>query len=165
MYLILLHTIPAGRPNYSGLPPKSPQEMKGVEGFHRSEMAKMSDTSPVYVPPVHLESFTEFKKIARDAAVVVFSPEYLRSPFLDDEKRLRRLTVAAIGVKRNDVPLTFKFTISHESALERYHELDPSTAMTRFAALIREEIEYFGNVVQGTVESEATFGELLEARP
>lgn len=128
-------------------------------------MARMTESSPVYVPPVQLESFTEFKKVARDAAVVVFSPEYLSSPFLDDDRRLRRLTVAAIGVDRRNIPLTFKFTVDHEQALQRHSGLDPSSAVSRMAAEIREELEYYGNVVQGSVESERPLGELLEARP
>lgn len=125
----------------------------------------MTETSPVYVPPVRLESFTEFMRIARDAAVVVFSPEYVQSPFLDDERRLRRLTVAAVGVKRKDVPLTFKYVVDHEQAVETYHELDPSSALARMVSEIRQELEYYGNVVNGSVDSEATLGELLEARP
>ena len=125
----------------------------------------MTETSTVFIPPVQLESFTEFMRVARDAAVVVFSPEYLQSPFLDDERRLRRLTVTAVGVKRKDVPLTFKYTVDHERAVEAHQGMDPSSALSKMVLEIRQELEYYGNVVNGNIDSETTLGELLEARP
>lgn len=128
-------------------------------------MARMSVPSPVYIPPVYMESFSEFKEVARQAAVVVFSPEYLQGPFMNDETRLRRLTLAAVGVKRNEIPLTFKFVVNHECALQIYREADPSTAVAKMASDIMQELEHHGNVIQGSIDSEIPPWELLEVRP
>ncbi|MHA1937374.1 MAG: hypothetical protein ACW97O_04110, partial [Candidatus Thorarchaeota archaeon] len=63
----------------------------------------MSNENPNIVPPVVLETYEDFETFASTAALVMYSPEYFHSPFLDDQKRLRRMTLTALGVKMNGV--------------------------------------------------------------
>jgi hypothetical protein len=138
--------------------------MKGYGGFRGIEMTKMNERNPVFIPPVQMEDYSEFRELAKEAALVVCDPQYLLSPFADDEKRLRRLIVTALGVKRKDVPLTFRYVLDHQQALRRYRQLEPSAALERMASEIMEDLEYNGNLIRGSVPTESALGELLEAR-
>lgn len=116
-------------------------------------MENMSDEQTVFIPPVQLESLEDFKDVAREAAVIVFNPEFFRGPFTDDDKKIRRLTLSAVGVLRNGVPLTFRYVLDDVRDLERV------------AAKILRDLETLGNVVRGSVESSRPIGELLAAWP
>ncbi|MFW9809363.1 MAG: hypothetical protein ACFFE6_08290 [Candidatus Thorarchaeota archaeon] len=113
----------------------------------------MSDEQTVFIPPVHLDNLDDFKEVASEAAVIVYNPEFFHGPFTDDEKRIRRLTLSAVGVLRNGVPLTFRFVLDDVRDLERV------------AAEILRELQTLGNVVHGSVESPRPIGELLAAWP
>lgn len=113
----------------------------------------MSNEQNVFIPPVYLSRLSEFKDIANEAAVIVYSPEYFQGPFMDDHKRLRRLTLTAIGVERKGLPLTFRYV------------LDDVRDIDRIASEILVELEHRGNVVHGSVERSQPLGELLATWP
>lgn len=113
----------------------------------------MSDEQTVFIPPVQLDSLAEFKDVAAEAAVIVYNPEYSRGPFTDDDERMRRLTLSAVGVLRNGIPLTFRYVLDDVQDLER------------IASEILHDLEKCGTVVRGSVESPRPIGELLAAWP
>ena len=128
----------------------------GNEGgvwFRSSEMKIMNNEQNAFTPPVKLDSYSDFRGLANEAAVVVYSPEYYQGPFTDEPKRLRRFTLTAVGVKRNNVVLTFKYI------------LDDVRDIDRVASEILVELENQGNLVRGSVESSRPMGELLAAWP
>jgi len=131
----------------------SPSETKGIVGSPNSEMAMVNTDHNVFIPPVQLSSLSDFKNIAGEAAVVVYSPEYFQGPFMDDHKRLRRLTLTAVGVRKNGLPLTFRYV------------LDDVRDIDRVASEILEDLEVSGNVVQGSMERSHPFGDLLATWP
>ena len=116
-------------------------------------MEIMTNEPTVYIPPVQLDSYSAFKDIIDEAALVVYSPEYFLGPFMDGPKQIRRLTLSAVGVVRNGLPLTFRYV------LEDIRDLD------RIATEIIEDLECRVNAVRGTIENSRPFGELLTARP
>jgi hypothetical protein len=126
---------------------------EGGGGFHSSEMKIMNNEQSAFTPPVKLDSYSDFRGLANEAAVVVYSPEYYQGPFTDEPKRLRRFTLTAVGVKRNNVLLTFKYV------------LDDVRDIDRVASEILVELENQGNLVRGSVESSRPMGELLTAWP
>jgi hypothetical protein len=113
----------------------------------------MSDEQTVFIPPVLLDSLADFKEVANEAAVIVYNPEYFRGPFTDDEKKIRRLTLSAVGVLRNGIPLTFRYVLDDVRDLERV------------ASEILQDLGKYGNVVRGSVASSRPIGELLAAWP
>ena len=106
-----------------------------------------------FTPPVKLDSYSDFKGLANEAAVVVYSPEYYQGPFTDEPKRLRRFTLTAVGVKRNNVVLTFKYI------------LDDVRDIDRVASEMIMDLENQGNLVRGSVETSQPMGELLAIWP
>jgi hypothetical protein len=116
-------------------------------------MKRMSDERTAYIPPVLLQNLDDFKEVAEEAAVIVYNPEYYQGPFTDEEPRIRRLTLSAIGVLRNGIPLTFRYIIDDVRDLER------------ISAEILRDLEHRGNVVRGSVETTRPIGELLAAWP
>jgi hypothetical protein len=126
---------------------------EGGRGLPHSEMEIMSYEQNVSIPPVRLDSYADFRNVANEAAVVVYSPQYYQGPFTDEPKRLSRLTLTAVGVRRNSVPLTFKYIF------------DDVRDIDRVAAEILMELEKLGNLVRGSVESSQPMGELLATWP
>jgi len=122
---------------------------EGGRGFPSSEMEIMNNEQNVSIPPVRLDSFADFKNMASEAGVVVYSPQYYQGPFTDEPKRLCRLTLTAVGVRRNNVLLTFKYII------------DDVRDIDRVASEILMELENQGNLVRGSVETSQSMGELL----
>jgi len=116
-------------------------------------MENVSVEQNVFIPPVQLNRLSEFMDIAKEAAVLVYCPEFFQGPFMDDHKKLRRLTLTAVGVRRNGLPLTFKYV------------LDDVRDIDRVASEILDELKEYGNVVQGLVEKSTTLGELLATWP
>jgi len=126
---------------------------EGGRGFPSSEMEIMNNEQNVSIPPVRLDSFADFKNMASEAGVVVYSPQYYQGPFTDEPKRLCRLTLTAVGVRRNNVLLTFKYII------------DDVRDIDRVASEILMELENQGNLVRGSVETSQSMGELLATWP
>lgn len=113
----------------------------------------MNKEQNVSIPPVRLDSYADFRNIATEAAILVYSPQYYQGPFADEPKRLCRLTLTAVGVRRNNVPLTFKYII------------DDVRDIDRVAKEILMELDNLGNLVLGSVESSQPVGELLATWP
>jgi hypothetical protein len=116
-------------------------------------MENVNEEQNVFIPPVQLNRLSDFKEVANEAAVIVYSPEYYQGPFMDDHKRLRRLTLTAVGVEKKGLPLTFRFV------------LDDVRDIDKVASEILEELEVSGNVVHGIVERSHPLGELLATWP
>lgn len=116
-------------------------------------MRIMNNEQTVFIPPVQLESYSEFRDILNEAALIVYSPEYFQGPFMDRPKQMRRLILSAVGVVRNGLPLTFRYV------LENVRDLD------RMALEIIKDLEHSANAVRGTIEYARPMGELLTARP
>jgi len=126
---------------------------EGGGGFQNSEMKIMNNEQNSFTPPVKLDSYSDFRGLANEAAVVVYSPEYYQGPFTDEPKRLRRFTLTAVGVKRNNVVLTFKYI------------LDDVRDIDRIASEMIIDLENQGNLVRGSVETSQPMGELLATWP
>jgi hypothetical protein len=116
-------------------------------------MKIMNNEQNAFTPPVKLDSYSDFKGLANEAAIVVYSPEYYQGPFTDEPKRLRRFTLTAVGVKRNNVVLTFKYI------------LDDVRDIDRVASEMIMDLEDQGNLVRGSVETSRPMGELLATWP
>jgi hypothetical protein len=116
-------------------------------------MKIMNNEQNVSLPPVRLDSYSDFKEVAKEAAVVVYSPQYYQGPFTDEPKRLCRFTLTAVGVRRNNVPLTFKFVF------------DDVRDIAHRASEILSELEQLGTLVHGSVESSQPMGALLATWP
>jgi hypothetical protein len=116
-------------------------------------MENVSNEQNVFIPPVELSKLSDFRDIASEAAVIVYSPEYFQGPFMDEQKKLRRLTLTAVGVEKKGLPLTFRYV------------LDDVTDIDRVASEILSDLECCGNVVQGSIERSHPLGELLATWP
>jgi hypothetical protein len=131
----------------------SPSETKGILGLQNSEMENVNNEQNVFIPPVQLTKLSDFKDLAYEAAVIVYSPEYFQGPFMDDHKKLRRLTLTAVGVEKKGLPLSFRYV------------LDDVRDIDRIASEILDDLQVCGNVVQGSVEISPPLGELLATWP
>ncbi|TFF67984.1 hypothetical protein EU520_01000 [Candidatus Thorarchaeota archaeon] len=126
----------------------------------------MSNSETIYVPPVVLEDYGDFIEAANRAAVVLYDPEYFQSPFLDDQKRVRRVTLTAIGVEVKGLPLTFKHILDHQDLM------DPSRAwedvVSDIDSFLREGIQTLNRSVRlmrGSLETNAPLGKALSMLP
>ncbi len=119
----------------------------------------------MYIPPILLESLEEFRRFARDAALVTYAPEYFSGPFADDCGRLRRVTLVAIGVPVRGVPLMFKYVLDYQDLYDpsRGWEEQSEEVHTRLLDLV-EGLQAETPVVRGRIDSGAPMGELLSAR-
>ncbi|MFW9967469.1 MAG: hypothetical protein ACFFEA_09980 [Candidatus Thorarchaeota archaeon] len=149
-------------------PVAAPLEAKGPGGscIGSNEMRRMSNENPAIVPPVLLETYEDFVTFASNAALVMYHPEYFHSPFLDDQKRLRRMTLTALGVKMNGVALTFKYVLTHDDLCDPSGTWEEQTAQANQAMEeIMSKLGAQGNLVRGSLDIEPTFGEALVLRP
>ena len=126
----------------------------------------MDNETPVFIPPVLLSSYDEFKRLAKEAAVVVCTPEYFHSPFLTDKKRLRRVTLSALGVNVKGLALTFKYILDYNDLADRSGTWDEQVRdaddiMNGVMTYLESEC----NLVRGTVEAEPSLGTELFMRP
>jgi hypothetical protein len=142
----------AGRPRTRETP-KFSIGNEGGRGCLSSEMEIMNNEQNVSIPPVRLDNYADFKGIANEAAVVVYTPEYYQGPFSDEPKLLRRFTLTAVGVRRNNIPLTFKYVF------------DDVRDIDRVASEILMDLEHQGNLVRGSVDTSRPMGELLATWP
>ncbi len=132
---------------------------------HRVDV-KMDSETPVFIPPIVLSSYEEFRKFAKDAALVVYTPEYFNTPFFGDDKRLRRITLSAVGVKIKGVALTFKYILDYNGLTDKSRTWDDQVRDTDEAIKeLMARLDSECNVVRGTIESEPSLGEELFVRP
>jgi len=113
----------------------------------------MNNERNVALPPIRLDNYSDFKDVANEAAVIVYSPQFYQGPFTDEPKRLCRFTLTAVGVRRNNVPLTFKYVFEDVRVIDRV------------ASEMLAELENLGTLVYGSVESSQPMGELLATWP
>ena len=149
-------------------PSVSPLETKGPEGAYGAmrELKEMSKENPTSIPPVVLDDYSDFEMFAKGAVLVLYSPEYFHSPFLDDKKRLRRVTLTALGVRVNGIALTFKHVLDYNNLCDTSKDWNEQTQeidhhITQIMARLGSE----GNLIRGTVETEPSIGEALVMRP
>ena len=129
-------------------------------------MIEMNNETGAFIPPVTLDNYEDFRNFATQAAIVTYKPEYFRGPFLDDRKRIRRVTLTAIGVKLRDIPLSFKFVIEYDDLcdLSKPWEEQASMAALRIEELIAR-LESECTLVRGTIDTLPAIGKALTNRP
>ncbi len=129
-------------------------------------MKKLIDTKCAFVPPVSLECYEDFEEFAKRAAVVTYSTEYFQSPFKSDKKRLRRLILSAIGVKLDEIPLTFTYTIDYSDFGASANDWQDQTELTNDGiSAILDDLKSKCNLIRGTIDGGPALGEALVARP
>jgi hypothetical protein len=122
----------------------------------------MKGEEPTILPSIVLDDYEDFKRYAIDAALVTYKPEYFHSPFLDDEKRLRRVTFHAVGVMRHGLALTFKYTFDYDRIYDPSKSWeDQVNEANQFLAQLIEDLSSAGTLVQGNISSEHSSGESL----
>jgi hypothetical protein len=113
-------------------------------------------------PLIILENYDDFRRFAIEATLVTYKPEYFHSPFLEDKKRLRRVTFHAIGVKHQGVSLTFKYIFDYDSIYDHSKSWDDQVReANKFLSEILAGLETKGNIVQGTITTDQGIGESL----
>ncbi len=118
-----------------------------------------------YIPPVILQNYEEFKRFACKASVVTYNPQYLRSPFLDDKKRITRVTLAAVGVPVRDMPLNFVITLDYGEIIQLVGIDASDTYLSE--DMLPALLEDLGSEiisVRGGIETGPAMGELLTVR-
>jgi hypothetical protein len=126
------------------------------------KVKKMNAKATMTLPSISLNNYEDFKRFAAEAALVTYKPEYFHSPFLDDEKRLRRVTFHAVGVKRHGIVLTFKYTFDYDCLYDSSRSWDDQvTEANQFLSQILAGLKALGNLVQGTISTEQNIGESL----
>ena len=125
----------------------------------------MNVETGAFIPPVILDNYEDFRNFAAQDAIVTYRPEYFRGPFLDDRKRIRRVILAAIGVKLRDIPLSFKFVIEYDDLcdLSKPWEEQASEVDLRIGELIAR-LEKDCSLVRGTIDTSPSLGKALTAR-
>ncbi len=125
----------------------------------------MSTENRVYIPPIVVDDIEDFRRFARDAALVTFAPEYFNGPFQDDRGRLRRITLMAVGVPVRGMPLTFKCVIDYHDLRDLSREWsEQSEDIHLLLAGIVEQLDTPAPVVQGTLDTGRPLGQVLSAR-
>ncbi len=116
--------------------------------------------------PVILDRYEDFEHYAREAALVTYRPDYYKGPFLDDKKRLRRVTFTAVGVVIRDVVLNFSYTLSYEDFYDPQATWEEQAEMIeeKLSALI-DTLEVECGLVRGGLSSDISIGEALAVRP
>jgi hypothetical protein len=130
-------------------------------------MVKMKNPEkPVVVPPIELHDYDEFRKLARRAAVLTYHPDYFVSPFMDERKRMKRVTLHAVGVMVNNLPMTFRFVVNGDDLLDSAKSwTDQTDEVDSFLTGVVNDLESEGMLVRGTPESGPSLGEGLVMRP
>ena len=120
--------------------------------------------NPVIVPPILLEDYEDFLEYANKAILVTYDVEYFNGPFLDDAKKIRRLTLHALGVHLEKVPFTFKFVMDYNSIEFQSSEWEERTS--NLDALVRgilDELNSSVRLVKGKLETQPDIGAALSA--
>lgn len=138
----------------------------GCGGRSCELVSNLKNEQSGFIPPVTLESLDDFKEYAKQAALVLYKPEYFQSPFMDDKKRVSRVTLTAVGIVVKDVPLTFKHVLDYEAFSDPTKNWEEQTAQAdRFLTDLVATLVASSNLVRGSVETEHALGQALVARP
>ena len=116
----------------------------------------------VIIPPVLLEDYEDFLDYAKNAILVTYDVEYFNGPFLDDQKKFRRLTLHALGVRLENVPFTFKFVLDYNST--EFQSSEWAQRTTDLDVLVRnilDELSKTVRLVKGTLELQPEIGVTL----
>ena len=118
-------------------------------------MAMTMSERPILLPPVEVDDFEEFKRFAKDASMITYEPDYLRSPFLDDPPRLKRVTFYAVGILINGLPITMKCVLDYTDLIDRsqswYDQADDvERALVNLIAEVRADAPF----IRGRVDYE-----------
>ena len=114
----------------------------------------MTEREHVCIPPVLLDRYEDFRVYAEKATLVTYHVEYAASPFLDDDRLIKRIILHAVGVPIRGTPLTFKFVAECASG-----------RMEGFVQDILDELSRMSPLVRGTIESPRLFEDPLTVRP
>ena len=146
-------------------------ERPDLEALHRKQWGSIGDfkmvsisknENQVIIPPVLLEDYEDFFRYAKNAILVTYDVEYFNGPFLDDQKKFRRLTLHALGVRLENVPFTFKFVLDYNSTEFRSSKWEQRTS--DLDALVRNILDELSNtvrLVKGTLELQPEIGTAL----
>ena len=116
----------------------------------------------VIIPPVLLEDYEDFLDYAKNAILVTYDVEYFNGPFLDDQKKFRRLTLHALGVRLENVPFTFKFVLDYNST--EFQSSEWAQRTTDLDVLVRNILDELSKtvcLVKGTLELQPEIGVTL----
>jgi hypothetical protein len=140
---------------------------QGVPVLKASEpVRKLYDSEKNTGLPVILDRFEDFERYAREAALVTFRPDYYRGPFLEDKKRLRRVTFTAVGVKLQKVIMNFSFTLSYEDFYDHNASWEEQADLIEEKmSTIIESLEGECGLVRGGLSTGPSIGETLAIRP
>ena len=128
-------------------------------------MKKMNAETGEFIQPVILENYDDFRKYAMQAAIVTYKPEYYRGPFMDDRKRIKRVTLAAIGVRLKDLPLSFKLVIDYSDLCDLSKPWEEQASeVDRAIGKIIADLESDCPLVRGHIDKKTSLGEALSIR-
>ena len=128
-------------------------------------MKKMNAETGEFIPPVILENYDDFREYAMQAAVVTYKPEYYRGPFMDDRKRIKRVTLAAIGVRLRDLPISFKLVIDYSDLCDLSKPCEEQASeVDRAISKIIADLESDCKLVRGHIDRKTSLGEALSIR-
>ena len=128
-------------------------------------MKKMNAETGEFIQPVILENYDDFREYAMQAAIVTYRPEYYRGPFMDDRKRIKRVTLAAIGVRLRDLPLSFKLVIDYTDLCDLSKPWEEQASeVDRAISKIIADLESDCPLVRGHIDSKTSLGEALSIR-
>jgi len=126
---------------------------------------KMNAETGEFIQPVILENYDDFRKYAMQAAIVTYNPEYYRGPFMDDRKRIKRVTLAAIGVRLRDLPLSFKLVIDYTDLCDLSKPWEEQASeVDRAISKIIADLESDCPLVRGHIDRKTSLGEALSIR-
>ena len=134
------------------------------KGWNNEMMHGTNVTEHGYAPPITLDDLSDFRNVARDAAVVTYRPEYFNGPFMDDGGRLRRITLYAAGVVVNGVVLSFKHVIEFDPPCGSV--IDRDAGVTDRESLLDEIVRSLGlqaEPLRGGIEEGPASGAILSA--
>ena len=118
----------------------------------------------VIIPPILLEDYEDFLQYANKAILVTYDVEYFNGPFLDDVKKIRRLTLHALGVHLENVPFTFKFVMDYNSVEFQSSKWEEITSdLDALVRRILDELDSNIRLVRGKLETQPDIGAALSA--
>lgn len=121
---------------------------------------------PVILPPIIMDDYEEFTKLAKNASLITYDLNYFRSPFLDEKPRVKRVTLWAIGVPVNGLPMTMKFSMDYTEVMDRSRTWSEQTNEIEKTLLrLITEIEDDVPVIKGRIELDTPGFSSLVMRP
>ncbi len=121
---------------------------------------------PIMIPPIMVDDYEEFKKLARNASLITYDLDYLQNPFLDETPRARRVTFWALGIPINGLPITVKFSMDYTEVMDKSRNwLDQADEIEKALLKLVNEIEDNVPMIKGRIELDAPDFSSLVIRP